>query len=73
MAILLLIDSISIGYSTTIGHTEPSTVLIDTLSIGRSPVGGHTIAESSLVNAVSAGHASESEMYDMSVLKVNEV
>lgn len=73
MAILQLIDAVAVGYSQTIGHTEPSSMLVDSLSIGRTPIGGHVQAESSLVNAFSAGKAADSEMYDMSVLKVTEL
>ena len=73
MAILRLIDAVSIGISITGSHTEPTIALVDTVSIGSSPVGGHVIAEVALTNSVSAGHASAEEMRDMSVLKVYEI
>lgn len=73
MAILRLIDSVSLGISLTGLHTEPTMALVDTVSIGRSPVGGHVIAEVALTNSVSAGHASAEDMYDMSVIKGLEI
>jgi hypothetical protein len=72
MAILRLIDSVSIGISLTGARTEPSISLVNSLSIGCSLVGGHVVAENTLVNTTSVGHATPDEMKDMSYLIVNE-
>ena len=73
MAVLLLIDSVSVGISKVGAQTEPNRVLMTSASIGRSPVGGHTVAENAIVTNASAGLASPAEFKDMSVIKTIEI